>query len=296
MIGAGMRLSFRSFGRWWSPSKSIRITTLRSVARATSWKPAASKMLRVPTWVSPQVISCAGLGDHRVGLEGPGAALAGERDRRGGERPAHAAATVAGAGREADDGPDRGVLLVLAALLPGDAGGRHRRVCGPRLDRAPADRLAVEVGDQAARDRRAREVAVRLGAEAFATRRRRSAQPPRVRPDLEALALAGRRVAARAEDREQVLPGGLVRGHDRVLGAAAASVAPSTPSCPVDVTGSVRFRRRIPALAEYARFPAGCSSRFGMHLGCIRRLLESAGGQHRCDGRPRAPTDVDSYE
>ena len=41
-------------------SNSMRITTRRSVARATSWNPAASKMLRVPTWVSPQVISTPG--------------------------------------------------------------------------------------------------------------------------------------------------------------------------------------------------------------------------------------------
>jgi len=40
--------------------KSMRITTRRTVGRLTSVKPAAAKMLRLPTWSSPQVISRPG--------------------------------------------------------------------------------------------------------------------------------------------------------------------------------------------------------------------------------------------
>ncbi len=40
--------------------KSIRITTRLRVGLLTSAKPAAAKMLRLPTWSSPQVISFPG--------------------------------------------------------------------------------------------------------------------------------------------------------------------------------------------------------------------------------------------
>ena len=39
---------------------STRITTRLGVGRLTSLNPAAAKMLRLPTWSSPQVISCPG--------------------------------------------------------------------------------------------------------------------------------------------------------------------------------------------------------------------------------------------
>ena len=38
----------------------MRITTRRGVGWVTSVKPAASKMLRLPTWISSQLICCPG--------------------------------------------------------------------------------------------------------------------------------------------------------------------------------------------------------------------------------------------
>lgn len=40
--------------------KSIRITARRGIGRPISAKPAAAKMLWLPTWSSPQAISCPG--------------------------------------------------------------------------------------------------------------------------------------------------------------------------------------------------------------------------------------------
>jgi hypothetical protein len=40
--------------------KSMRITTRLGVGLLTSANPAAAKMLRLPTWSSPQTISCPG--------------------------------------------------------------------------------------------------------------------------------------------------------------------------------------------------------------------------------------------
>jgi hypothetical protein len=37
----------------------MRITTRRTVGRLTSTNPAAAKMLRLPTWSSPHVMSCS---------------------------------------------------------------------------------------------------------------------------------------------------------------------------------------------------------------------------------------------
>ena len=68
----------------------MRITTRRFVGRLTSVSPAAANMLGVPTLSSPQVI--VPVGEHRVALEGAGAALAGEVDRGSRERMADAAA------------------------------------------------------------------------------------------------------------------------------------------------------------------------------------------------------------
>jgi hypothetical protein len=49
-------------GQWARPlaQNSIRITTRLGVGLLTSAKPAAAKMLRLPTWSSPQVISFPG--------------------------------------------------------------------------------------------------------------------------------------------------------------------------------------------------------------------------------------------
>ena len=73
----------------------MRMTTRRSVGRLTSVNPAAAKMLRLPTWSSPHVTSLPGLGDHRVALEGAGAAFAREVDGGARECAADAAATEA---------------------------------------------------------------------------------------------------------------------------------------------------------------------------------------------------------
>ena len=95
-----------------------------------------------------------GLSDHRVALERTGAALPREIDGGARERTADAAAPEARAGDEARHRPDAVVGLVLGAALPRDAGlEQQARIGGARLDRAPADGLAVEVGDEAARRR-----------------------------------------------------------------------------------------------------------------------------------------------
>src|SRR3990172_3497929 len=103
---------------------------------------------------------------HRVALEGTGAALS--REVAGGVRElaADAAAPEARARDEAGHGPDAVVGLVLRSARPGDAGlEQQARVAGARLDRAPADGLAVEVGDEAARRARLRVTTVGLRAE-----------------------------------------------------------------------------------------------------------------------------------
>ena len=100
---------------------------------------------------------------HRVALDGAGAARAGEVHRGARERPADAALAEARAGEEAGHGPDAVVGLVLRAALPGDAVvAQQARVGGARLDRAPADGLAVEVRDEAAGRVRLRMAAVGL--------------------------------------------------------------------------------------------------------------------------------------
>ena len=158
--------------------KSIRITTRRSVGRLTSVKPASANTPSVPTWSSSSDHVLRG---DRVALDGAGAALAGEIHRGARERPADAALAKARAGEQAGDGPDAVVGLVLRAALPGDAVVAHQAlVGGARLDRAPADRLAVEVRDQAAGRARLRMAAVGLLAQpvgAFLGRKRARRTP-----------------------------------------------------------------------------------------------------------------------
>jgi hypothetical protein len=89
------------------------------------------------------------LRDHRVALEGTRAAFTGEVDGGARERTADPAAPVPRTGGEAGHGPDAVVGLVFGSARPGDAAEAY--VGGARLDRAPADGLAVEVGDEAAR-------------------------------------------------------------------------------------------------------------------------------------------------
>ena len=106
------------------------------------------------------------------------------------------------------------VGLVLRAPVPGDAGLSSRRIGRARLDRAPADGLAIEVGDEAAR--RARSGARSGSACGAGPPTHRPAPSTRLlRPHLEPLALAIGRVAAHAEDGLEILPARLVGRDDR---------------------------------------------------------------------------------
>jgi hypothetical protein len=83
----------------------------------------------------------AGLRDHRVALEGAGAAVPGEVDDGARESTADATATEARAGDEAGRGPNAVIGLVLRSARPGNTAEAH--VGRARLDRAPAGGLAV---------------------------------------------------------------------------------------------------------------------------------------------------------
>ena len=193
----------------------MRITTRRRVGRLTSVNPASAKTPRLPTWSSPTRTTCP-LRDHRIALEGAGAALAGEADGGARERTADAAAAEARAGDEAGHGPHAVVGLVLRPPLPRHAGlEQQARVGRARLDRAPAGGLAVEVGDEAARRARPGMAAVGLRAQPERELVGAHRGPRLARSHLVALAPAPGRIAARAEDGLQVLPARLVRRDDR---------------------------------------------------------------------------------
>lgn len=64
----------------------------------------------------------AGLGDHRIRLEGPGTIAPGVVDRRGGQRVGDASPAVPLAGHEAGDGPDAVVGLIFLAAAPDGPG------------------------------------------------------------------------------------------------------------------------------------------------------------------------------
>src|SRR5215831_4357304 len=108
----------------------------------------------------------AGMGDHRVGLEGPGAIFPGEVDRGGGKRVADAALAVPLAGDEAGNRPDASVRLVLVTTAPDGPDPGQPRVRRARLDRHPADRLLVQVGHEPAGAAGLRGIAVGLLAQA----------------------------------------------------------------------------------------------------------------------------------
>jgi hypothetical protein len=93
----------------------------------------------------------AGFGEHRIGLERAGAALARKPDRRARQAVAHPLAAEAGAHEDAGDRPDPRVGLVFRAAHPGDpVDAEQAGIIGARLDGAPAGRLAVEKSDEAA--------------------------------------------------------------------------------------------------------------------------------------------------
>jgi hypothetical protein len=69
-------------------------------------------------------------------------------DDGAGERTTDPAAAETASGDEASHSPDDVVGLVLRLGPPRDTGLEEQaRVGAPRLDRAPADRLAIEVCD-----------------------------------------------------------------------------------------------------------------------------------------------------
>ena len=159
--------------------------------------------------------SLRGLVDHRVALDGAGAALAREVDCGACERTADSAAAEARAGDEAGHRPDAVVGLVLVSAFPGDTGLEQQpRVRRARLHRAPADRLAVEVGDEAARRLGIRVATLGLRAEPERQLLPADRGPRLPRLHLVALALAAGRIAARAEHGLDVVPARLVGGND----------------------------------------------------------------------------------
>jgi hypothetical protein len=156
-----------------------------------------------------------GLGDHRVALERTGAAFPREVDGGARECTADPAAPEAGAGDEAGHGPDAVVGLVLGSALPGDTGlEQQTRIGGARLDGAPADGLAVEIGDEAARRARVRVTTVCLRAEPEGQLLGADRGPGLSGLHLVPLAAAPGRVATRAEHGPEILPARLVGGDD----------------------------------------------------------------------------------
>src|SRR5215471_8129542 len=158
----------------------------------------------------------AGMGDHRVGLKGPGAILPCEVDRGRGQRVADAALAVSLAGHEAGNRPDAGVRLVLVATAPDGPDPGQSRVRRARLDRHPASRLRSEVGHEPGGAARPRVITVGLLTEPGATAGVVHRAPVAVW-DLEVLAVALAGLAGRPEDGLQVCPRGLVGGNDGQL-------------------------------------------------------------------------------
>ena len=195
--------------------KSMRITTRRMPGRLTSRKPAASNTSLKPTCSSPQVTSSPGCGDRSGRPRWPGRPGAGVLDRRRRQGSADTLPPVAGADHEAGDRPDACVGLVLGPALPrGPIHAQEADVGRSGLDRAPADRLAVEVRHESAGGGGGRVAGMGLGAHArgaFLGWVRLERLPGR---ELVALAPAHGADAARAEDRRDVLPAGLVGRHD----------------------------------------------------------------------------------
>src|SRR5215831_5977572 len=158
----------------------------------------------------------AGMGDHRVGLQGPGAILPGEVDRGSGQRVADTALSVPLAGHEAGNRPDAGVRLVLVATVPDGPDPAQPRVCRARLDRHPASRLRTEVGHEPGGAARPRVITVGLLTEPGAAAGVAYRAPVAVW-DLEVLAVAPAGLAGRAEDGLLGCPRGLVGGNDGQL-------------------------------------------------------------------------------
>src|SRR5215472_13457999 len=158
----------------------------------------------------------AGMGDHRVGLQGSGTIFPCVVDRGRGQRVADAAHAVPLAGHETGNRPDAGVRLVLVATAPDGPDPRQPRVRRARLDRHPAGRLRTKVGHEPGGAARPRVAAVGLLTEPGAAAGFVHRTPVAVRR-LEVLAVAFARLAGRAEDGLQVRPRSLVGGNDGQL-------------------------------------------------------------------------------
>ena len=227
----------------------MRITTRRSVGRLTSSKPAAAKMLRLPTWSSTAGDVLPGLGDHRVALEGAGAALPGEVDGGAGERPADPAAAEAGAGDEAGDGPDAVVGLVLRPARPtargsAAAGAGRRCAARPRTSRR-ARRRGRRRGRSSCPTPGARSRSARAAGRRAPRRRTRPRPPAAASCSAGTGSGTGRRACRRPPARSSQLASFGGDDHDPVRRSASA-VAPSASVSP----------RSAPA-AAFARPGAG---------------------------------------
>src|SRR4051794_25561758 len=169
-----------------------------------------------PLRTDVELLQERGVRRHRIALDGARAALAGEIHRGAGEGAADAPPAEADARHEAGDRPHAVVVLVLVPALPRHAERADQADVGAAgLHRAPAGRLAVDVGDEAARRRRPGCAAARLLAQPVRALLDREGAKRLPRPQLVALALTERRRAARAEDGLQVVAARLVGGHDR---------------------------------------------------------------------------------
>jgi len=154
-------------------------------------------------------------GDDRVALDRSGATIPGEAHCRLCQLAAHAALAKSPTDQETRDGPDAVVGPGLIAALPRDAiVADQALVVAARLDRAPAHRLPVEVGDETAGGLRLRLAGIGLLTEPIGAFFGGKPDEILLPAQLEPLALASRRRAGRAEDRLQVIPARLVGGYD----------------------------------------------------------------------------------
>ena len=169
---------------------------------------------RVPVDLAPGHL-VPGSRDHRVSLQCPGAKRSGVLDRRRRQVVGEPLAPMAHPDHEACQRPNVFVAPVLGPALPRSLTQPYELAA--TIDRAPADRLALEIGDQPARGFRVRIAAVGLLTEAEdALLTRDRVIPPLLRGGAELLAQAPAGVPPGAEDGEEVITRCLVgRDHDQ---------------------------------------------------------------------------------
>src|SRR5918994_6339161 len=158
----------------------------------------------------------ARLRDDRVCLERACTTRSRMLDRRLCEGVGDALSPETGAHEDAGHGPDAFVFLVFVAPFPRrPVHAEERRIRRSRLDGAPADGLAVEIGDEAACRLRLRVAAVGLLPQAEGAFLRGKLRERLLRLQLVTLALTVGRRPACAEDRLKILEARLVRREDR---------------------------------------------------------------------------------